>query len=76
MEPRTLYILNEMTNGSQLSVSNAVSEEIKHGLYSINGLLFPVRVLDARKVWGRVDVLISPLGGSGETWVESSKVKF
>lgn len=68
--------LNEMINGSQLSVSNAVSEEIKQGLYNMNGMLFPVRVLDARKVWGRVDILISPLGGSGETWVEASKVRF
>ena len=65
-----------MENGSQVSVTTLV-----HGrtaLYrpaSLGGLAFPVKILDARKVWGRVDVLINPIGGSGEKWVEASSLR-
>ena len=38
----------------------------------------PVVILDAREVWGRIDVLISPqtqYGEAGEAWVSSERVK-
>lgn len=61
-----------MENGSQTSVTTAVKGET--GLYKCNGLSFPVRILDARKVYGRIDVQIQPVGGEGERWVEASAV--
>ena len=33
------------------------------------------KVLDVRKVWDRVDLLVSPVSGKGETWVSMSRVK-
>jgi hypothetical protein len=38
------------------------------------GLKVPVTVKDARQVYGRTDYLISPVGGSGEKWVEQFRV--
>lgn len=65
-----------MENGSQLTITTAVSQQLQQGIYRHNGMDFPVRVLDCRKVWGRVDLLVSPVGGTGEKWVEQSAVKF
>ena len=41
------------------------------GLYSIDGLRFPVRILDARQVFGRIDVRITPINGVGERWISA-----
>jgi hypothetical protein len=38
-------------------------------------LTIPVSVKDARRNFGRTDLLISPLGGSGEVWVHSERVQ-
>lgn len=61
-----------MTNGSQLSVTVGVANKLAK--YKCNGMMFPVRILDARKVYGRVDALITPIGGDGEKWVEASQL--
>lgn len=37
-------------------------------------LVFPVEVLDTRRVYGRVEHLITPVGGSGEAWVHGDRV--
>jgi hypothetical protein len=38
------------------------------------GMIIPVRVLNSRKAYGRNDVLITPIGGSGQCWVNSTKL--
>jgi hypothetical protein len=38
------------------------------------GLKVPVTVKDAREVYGRTDYLVTPIGGSGEKWVEAYRV--
>lgn len=63
-----------MENGSQQSVTEYVREKLQIAYYRINGMKFPVRILDARKVWGRVDVLVEPVGGEGSKWVEKSAI--
>jgi hypothetical protein len=63
---------SKLQNGSVLSVTEAVKGQLAK--YRCNEMLFPVRVLDARKVYGRTDALITPVGGSGETWVEAGKL--
>jgi hypothetical protein len=57
-----------MENGSQISVTVGVANKL--AVYRINGMHFPVRILDARKVYGRMDALITPVGGTGEVWVD------
>ncbi len=37
-------------------------------------LRFPVRIKDARKVWDRVDFLVSPVQGTGERWIMAERV--
>lgn len=44
---------------------------------STNGkgsVLVPVKVKDARSVFGRVDVLVSPIGGEGELWMDAERL--
>lgn len=36
----------------------------------------PVEVLDARERYGNVDLLVTPIGGSGELWLTEAKVTF
>lgn len=33
------------------------------------GVTFPVTIRDARQVFGRTDVQVEPVGGSGRMWV-------
>lgn len=61
-----------MVDGSQLSITYAIKG--KTGQLRDGGLWWPIRVLDARKVWGRVDVLIQPISGKGQRWIEQSRV--
>lgn len=34
-----------------------------------------VRIVNARKVWSRVDYLVTPVAGSGEQWVAAGRVE-
>jgi hypothetical protein len=43
--------------------------------YRVAGLTMAVRVVDARTRFGGVDVLISPVAGSGEQWVQVDSVR-
>jgi hypothetical protein len=31
-------------------------------------------VMDSRSQWGRTDILVEPVGGSGSQWVEKNRV--
>lgn len=48
----------------------------KRGTLRIEGgsLTIDVKVLDARKVYGRIDVLVTPIEGEGEAWFCHTKV--
>lgn len=37
-------------------------------------LTVPVRVLDARRCWDRLDFYIEPLHGTGQRWVQADRV--
>ena len=41
----------------------------KTALLATNELKFPVLIKDVKKSWDRTDCLITPVNGSGETWV-------
>lgn len=38
-------------------------------------MLVPVKIINARENFGRMDVLVTPEGGSGEAWVSAERVK-
>jgi hypothetical protein len=40
----------------------------------VESLSIPVEIEDIRKVWQRVDVLISPVNGNGSQWVSLDRV--
>lgn len=40
----------------------------------MEGLRVRVQVLDVRHVWGRIDVLITPLAGEGSVWVTRDRL--
>lgn len=37
-------------------------------------LSVPIEIKDVKEVFGRVDLLVTPVGGSGEKWVSSDSV--
>ena len=43
--------------------------------FHIHGLTVEVQILDARRVFDRVDYLIQPTKGSGQSWVHQSSVR-
>jgi hypothetical protein len=47
----------------------------KMGHMRIEALEVAVRITDARRRFGHVDVLVEPADGSGEQWVEKHRVK-
>lgn len=48
------------------------------GLFSLaldgGDLRVPVEIIDAKQAYGNTRVRISPIGGSGSAWVDSSRV--
>lgn len=44
---------------------------IRYGMLTID-----IVVADVRKSWNRIDLLITPIAGSGQTWVASTSVTF
>jgi len=49
---------------------------MKKAFFAVSGtgLLVPVRILETRKAYGRTDVLIAPIDGSGQAWVRDDKI--
>lgn len=45
------------------------------GLIDLDGLTVAVRILDARRNFGRNDVLVTPVTGSGERWIDLARVQ-
>ena len=46
----------------------------RRGFYRIHLMDFPVTVLDVRRVWNRIDLLIEPIAGKGKSWVDAQTV--
>jgi hypothetical protein len=41
----------------------------------MDGLMVSVTILDTKSVYGRLDVLIAPVSGSGQKWVQAERLK-
>ena len=39
-----------------------------------SGLVIGVRIVNARENFGRIDVLVTPMEGSGQAWVNAERV--
>ncbi len=39
-----------------------------------NGLVFEVRIIDFKSVFGRIDYHVEPVAGSGSAWVSSDSI--
>lgn len=65
--------LRKIGDGQQESVTQLVQG--RRALYCINSMQFVVLIQDVRKVYGRVDCLISPVDGVGEKWVAADQLK-
>lgn len=46
----------------------------RSGTIAVNALTIGVEIKDARLRFGHLDLLVSPLHGSGEQWIESHRV--
>ena len=46
----------------------------RRGSYRIHGMDFPVTVLDVRRVFNRIDFLVAPVSGKGQSWVDAQTV--
>ena len=55
----------------RLSVRGSSAPHWSHGE---QGLVVTVKVLDAREVYGRLDLFVAPVAGSGAAWVEARRV--
>jgi hypothetical protein len=61
-----------MSMHAQFELMREVRDADPH--YRINGLLIGVEVIDMRRVWDRVDLLIRPRTGKGEVWVSREAI--
>ncbi len=43
-------------------------------LHGKDGMDIAVRIVDAREAYGRLDVRVTPVAGSGEVWVNADRV--
>ena len=44
------------------------------GLLSMDKIAVEVRAHDAREVYGRLDILVAPVAGTGQAWVAESRI--
>jgi hypothetical protein len=47
----------------------------KYGRLSTGGMLFNVKIKDIRNRYGNLDVLVTPMSGSGEKWVQVHRIQ-
>ena len=47
----------------------------RQGLLSSDRLRFQVTILDAKLAYGNTRLLVEPVAGSGQVWVDSSRVQ-
>jgi hypothetical protein len=58
-----------------MSVAGLHSDYVgKHGQLAIGEMTIPVLIIDARVVWNRTDLRVTPLGGHGNQWVSADRV--
>lgn len=48
----------------------------QEGIYEVGSLEIRVMVNDVKSCFGRFDILITPIAGTGEQWVSTSSVRF
>ncbi len=46
----------------------------KTGMIAVDDLLVEVKITDARLRFGHLDLLVTPVSGSGERWVEQHRI--
>lgn len=46
----------------------------RSGIMVMNDLTIEVKITDARNRYGHLDLLVTPVAGSGEKWVEHHRV--
>jgi hypothetical protein len=46
----------------------------RKGLIAVDDLMVEVKIADARLRFGHLDLLVTPVAGSGERWVEQHRV--
>jgi hypothetical protein len=46
----------------------------RSGVISVDSLMVEVKVKDARIRFGHLDLLVTPIAGSGERWIEQHRV--
>jgi len=47
----------------------------REGTMAVGDLTIGVKVIDTKRSYGTFRVLVTPLNGSGEQWVDSQRVK-
>lgn len=57
-----------------MSIAEMALKVNRTGTIELEGMRFRVRTLDARKVFGREDLKVTPLDGTGEVWVQADRV--
>ena len=64
-----------MMNAAELSKMIGTTQLVRFPLSANSELYVACRVVDARQVYNRVDLLVVPLEGHGTGWVCSSRCK-
>lgn len=69
--------MNTMSSAMRKSERDQFIEDLveQQGLMEHEGCYYPVKILDAKWVFGRYDVEITPLFGRGSRWTNLSKVE-
>lgn len=58
-----------------MSVKDQAARIGTRAMYSVGELVIEVEILDIRSNFGRTDVLVRPVSGTGQAWVSDDKVR-
>lgn len=51
-------------------LNKQVSVKLEQGTFTV-----PFQVLDVRKVYNRIDLLVQPINGQGQAWISADRAK-
>lgn len=66
-----------MSDSSLTTLTDAEIKTIypgRTGTLEVSGLNFHVKIVDARKRFGHLDLKIVPTQGNGERWIQSNRI--
>lgn len=67
-------IMTEFINAEKAKTIDLTEYQNRTGTISLDGLVVGIKIQDARVRFGHLDLLVTPINGGGNKWIESRRI--